>query len=409
MAELFHAISVASSQALDRMLVAMSVAQRGSAAAAFHELKAKLLQSLAEKRDFWKHLPYRIIGVFWDCTPGGTVERAKEILAECIAEPDAAIQAGLKDRLHRVAVRLLDVGGAIGREFRLWLESTLDLVEFSRAYCALLFYALLSLVERRIESVHAIIKKVGAQSTYVLPPYVCARVRESYNLGSLKTDKVFNTLCERVWRQVSLLDSILRLRFSRETLQGMSRREKIQAVYQCDMDTEFEDMEVQKFQKEHWAKSVPALSMWTETRVGLDKHYVAWCKQSFGESAYISLPEDQSQEWRGFKGGSLVVDAVPSLVSLANMVFSDVTDVDLGSLYDIVFLRMVNDSPEARARVQIPHLLQSRSLMIFARCHVVAVRMESKQVLLEASMDLVRLDVGFVSASFDEVLRCIYR
>ena len=318
---MFHAISVVSSQALDRMLVALSVAQRGGAAAVFHELKAKLLESLAEKLDSWKHLPYRIIGVFWACTPGGTVERAKEILAECIAEYDAAIQAGLKDRLHRVAVRLLDVGGAIGRELLVWLESTLHLVEFPRAYCALLFYALLSLVERRIESIHAIIKKVGAHSTYVLPPYVCARVRESYNLGLLKTDKDFHTLCMRLWRQVSLLDSILRLRLSRETLQGMNRREKIQAVYQCDMGSEFADMEVPQFQKEHWAKSVPALAMWTETRVGLDKHYVAFCKQSFGESAYISLPEDLFQEWRGFNGGSLAVVAVPSLVSLANMVF----------------------------------------------------------------------------------------
>ena len=199
------------------------------------------------------------LGVFWFRLPGGEIDRSKEIFRECSLEYDVAVACGRRQALHRIPLRLLDLETSIGAELRAWLVSDADLKQFPRAYCALLELALISLVERRVECIHAIIKRVGAACTYVLPPYVCARVRESANLEMLKRNAEFWRFCMVSWRQASLLDKLLCHRFAKEQLTTMSRVEKIRAVYQCDMGSEYEDSSDRRRIKAVWAASIPAL------------------------------------------------------------------------------------------------------------------------------------------------------
>ena len=84
------------------------------------------------------------------------MSKAKDILRKSIKEYDDMIAAGMGDALHRVAKLLLNPDRGCGRQLREWLASDLPLAHFMYAFIDLQTYALSSLVERRIESVHAI-------------------------------------------------------------------------------------------------------------------------------------------------------------------------------------------------------------------------------------------------------------
>ena len=136
-------------------------------------------------------IPWKVIGVFY-CCQGGPVELCKNILRECITEYDDAVAAGLEDTLHRVAIRLLSPSRIVGQQLRDWLVSDTPLISFAHAFCCLLQYAMVSLVERCIESAHVIIRRVGLSAVNVLVPYVCAKVREEANVSLLRADIAFN-------------------------------------------------------------------------------------------------------------------------------------------------------------------------------------------------------------------------
>ena len=104
------------------------------------------------------------------------MEACKDLLREAFKEFDAVVLAGRP--VHGVTRRILEVGSRCRVELELWLAPTAQLREFPVAYTMLLQYALCSLVERAIEGVHAIIKRIGASAPADNPPYICARVRE---------------------------------------------------------------------------------------------------------------------------------------------------------------------------------------------------------------------------------------
>jgi hypothetical protein len=162
-------LSTATSDAFEAMLITVPEARRANVLTYIEQLRATIVEIISLKSNFWHHIPWKLIGVFYCCL-GGTIQRSKDILRECLDEYNAIVAAGKAKFLHRVAVRLLDPDRAVGIELRRWLESDLPLIAFVNAYCALLEYALISMVERRVESIHAIIKRIGASTPNVSPP-----------------------------------------------------------------------------------------------------------------------------------------------------------------------------------------------------------------------------------------------
>ena len=116
-------------------------------------------------------------------------------------------------------------------------------------------------MERRIESVHAIIKRIGKGATFVLPPYICAKVREATNIKFLKDSSAFFSFCEAQWRRRAIYDHVLRLRFSSGQLARMSNKTKLQMVYQCDLKSEFAEGTEAIALSRHWRTHCPALQV----------------------------------------------------------------------------------------------------------------------------------------------------
>ena len=120
-------------------------------------LKKRLVECLQAKFSFWHEIPWKLIGV-WHCMQGGDLGKSKEILAQCVQEYDSIVQAGKGRDLHRVAHRLLDPSMLCGSELRKFMhDGTLD--QYSNAFCGLMEYALVSLVERGVEALHAKMKR----------------------------------------------------------------------------------------------------------------------------------------------------------------------------------------------------------------------------------------------------------
>jgi hypothetical protein len=113
------------------------------------------------------------------------------MLAECLAEYDAAIRFDGGASLHRIAKRIFNAESLSGQQLRAFLADDKPLEEYVHAHWALLTLALISLVERSVEAVHAAIKRIGEMCSRINPPYVCALVREAANLRLLQQDADF--------------------------------------------------------------------------------------------------------------------------------------------------------------------------------------------------------------------------
>ena len=184
-------------------------------------------------------MSWRLIGVF-HCCLGGSVELCKGILRACIDEYEQVVASGLASSLHRVAKRLLDPQSACGRELREWLADTTGklLQDFGIAFMMLQAYALVTLVERRIESIHATLKRLLRKTTFIQPATLCALAREVYNMSLLK-DQTFYKLAVDMWRKRGLFDTVLKHLYTPDQLKAKSGRVKLKLIYHCSLEQEY--------------------------------------------------------------------------------------------------------------------------------------------------------------------------
>ena len=175
------------------------------------KLKAKLMESISAKMKFWYSIPWRLIAVFY-VTQGGDVGECKRILRTCIDTYDKLLRDNLSHTVHRVAHVLLSAEKACGRQLRQWLVEDKPLEEYFDAYVALLMYALIPLVERAVEALHARMKRFLRGCSFVLPPTLCSMLREEQNLELLRSSSRFHQFCIDTWNKRRIADLILQQR-----------------------------------------------------------------------------------------------------------------------------------------------------------------------------------------------------
>ena len=367
--EIMHA----ESDALTHMLAAAAQATRTQALQLFERLRNKLAEIVKDKFSFWLHIPYRCIGIF-SCILGGTMERSKEILRECIAEYDAVLAQGYRSSLHRVAYRLLDSMSACGRELREWLadDTGKTLEFFPHAFVALQEYALLGLVERRIESVHAHLKRILRKVTYILPSTLCAFSRETYNIKLLTGDSEFHAFCLREWRRRGMCDALLTHRVPEDELKGMKNAQKQERIYQFSLDQDFANMDVAKAQHDVFERSlVLQAPKPVEQPVDISR-LVGFLKELFGRGDFYSLPVPIFEAWKATAGS---VDGRVEGASVNNVLqLADEEINELPRTEKCAFFFITHTTPEARYRLPIFHTVRSRSTVMVSEALVSAAR-----------------------------------
>lgn len=239
-AEMLQDIHNDSSDTLQSMLAEASPARRAELVSGIDQLTLDLNEELVSKLDFVDHAPYAGIGAFFS-EQGGSLAQARALASRCIDEVDKAEREGHLSKVHRVARRLFERGTLVRADLDQFVASNLPLRSFARAYTGILEYALMPVLERRIEEIHARIKRIGRSCFGVGLPTVCAMIRLPMHLAALEQNRDFREFVLSNWRSRRIADQLLSLRYPPNFLKSKSLKQKIEIVYQCSAEQEFLD------------------------------------------------------------------------------------------------------------------------------------------------------------------------
>ena len=150
-AELMDDIENCSSQHLLKLLATSSAHVRGIVLEEHILLKQRLREILTQNMRVWGTIPWLALGVF-SCCCGGDWGTSKRVLQECFNQYAAAPH----HRQHRVSRILFHPDSACRRDLDTFMLSGNNLQEFPHAFGKLQEYALVPLVERGVEMLHAL-------------------------------------------------------------------------------------------------------------------------------------------------------------------------------------------------------------------------------------------------------------
>jgi len=159
---------------------------------------------------------------------------------------DTAIADGRGNMINRLAQSWFPPLSRVRQQMEAFCSSTLSMESYPLLCIALQGYALLAIVERRIERVHGVLKRIGVHAFGVSLPQLCAMVREEQSLELLQRSAEFSEYCVKTWHSRTLLDQILVLRYRQEDLKKLSFKTKLGMVYRCSLSEEFQDVSEHK-------------------------------------------------------------------------------------------------------------------------------------------------------------------
>ena len=220
-----------------QLLVEVTRAARAKIIAALERLRLVLIVVFDDKFYYIFHIPYLVVGPFY-CTQGGSDEVARGILLAAMAEYDTAIADGRGNIIKGLAQTWFAPLSRVRQQMEAVSSSTLSLESYPLLFISLQEYALLAIVERRIERVHGVLKRIGVHAFGVSLPQLCAMVREEQSLELLQRSAEFSEYFVKTWHSRTLLDQILVLRYPQAELKKMSFETKLGMVYQCSLSEE---------------------------------------------------------------------------------------------------------------------------------------------------------------------------
>ena len=371
--QLMKDITEASSERLQKMIGKIhSDEARSKLLGAQALLKMSLKALLKDKLSFWQFGVYRAMGIYY-CEQGGDVETSRRIARETVQEYKDAIAAGSLHRTHRVFQQLLGDGLVQLQMERFGNGEGKRLRDFPESYVELQTLSLISLVERRVEQLHSMVKSIGRQMRHILPPYLCSKLREAYTMRLLREDEDFYDLCIRMWRTRRLYALVLRQRFKKSELEGKTNTALLNMIYQCSLEDEYPDMSTQKLQVVRWqAETLDLRKPPVVVEPQSWKISVSFFKHLLEPGLFYSLPTQVFQAceatihvWeRGDiigRGGDPVEEA-----QLACLLQPAAFDPD--SLDDLTFFRVQSCFPERRSHVLRHHDPASRSVIHVCPC-----------------------------------------
>ena len=365
-------------------------------------LRSRLIEELiVEKFAFWDHIPYRALGIFYGASPfNGSEQKSKDILAECRQEYDAAVAQGKP--VHRVSDILFSKARIVRGQLDTWYESTLPLKSFPDAFVCLQTYSWCSLVERRVEEVHSRLQRLGKTMTNVHVPYVCALLRQEQAIHALRSSSEFSSFCISIWRRRDFLNSLLHLRFTDKELSNLTNSQKLEQVYQCGLESEFETTAQSRAEAKLWHRQQPQLAL---PAVPTDVHQcVLYWKNTLCDGCFYSMPTPLFQS---VIAGSSVEPSGADLVELA-LAAIDGPIASIGDEFTV--FKVVNLFPESRFKMPVLHQGQSRTCVNISKCGIVSKNPDdAEDIVVDISEEIATLDFQLLANSMGQALESIFR
>ena len=399
---LLHDIGAATSDRFQGMLDRSRVAVRDKLLLTQSRLKSGLNAYFLDKLGFWKHGMYRTLAVFY-CEQGGwSFDDSRRVLGEVLNEYDEAVRAGRADQLHRITKKYLAPGTLVRIDAdKLRAGEGNSIADFPHLYVFLQTYSLASLVERRVEQIHSLVKSHGQRMKHVLPPYLCASLRADYNISLLRNNREFYAMCIKEWRSRTLVSRLLSQRFSKSDLATMKQSERIKRVYQSTGADEYKDLskefrEAARFSAatlHHRTAACPIEPDNFRTAITYFKSVLqVGCFYSLPTSIYSEcvVVADNTERARTFAGANPVSEAIVAIQGEPEPF--DMVDVNTSTYFQVKHCH-----PEKRVHVDMPHLpaFGAKSVIHVYECSVSAVDADGVRLFTEegkfAELDAVRL------------------
>ena len=216
-------------------------------------LKASVSGLLTNKLiPMYSHLPYSLLACFAFVLGIGDESDGREFGKLCIDEYEAAMGAGLGHKMHRVANRFLERGCFLRSQFESWLNGT-PLTQLHMLFCLLRAYAMIPIVCRRVESVHAWIKALKQRCKAATIPFTAAGVRRLDHILLLECP-VFRKWVQARWRGRNILLSALKCFDHDDDMKNWTGKQLLGFWYHCLVVNQFKNLTTTKQDMSTWNK-----------------------------------------------------------------------------------------------------------------------------------------------------------
>ena len=321
------------------------------------QIKHFLVEELTDKYSYQFTIPYSAAGIFYDERPGGSVELARNKGIAACNEYDQICAQGNRTKLNDITHEIFSPATR-GREgldaFNAGAINSLR--DAPCTYVKIQPIALQAMTGRAIERIHGQIKRVGATSKHVSPPFVCGQMRLSSNISRLSRDVDFWRFCEASWRSNTLLSSILR-ETPKDELQSMSRTEKIKEIYQCTLQAEHRNTTDAKRMHAEWQLAIAdqhprRLEFGSIARAGvgyLRSILLVGGVYSIPKALFSKLIDRSVDVDRAAFAGMESIEAVMELIDAPS------GDLEGVNLSELTFFEIIHHNDGRRCPVPLPH------------------------------------------------------
>ena len=261
-------------------------------------LKATLSDLMANKQSHWKLLPYRFLGIFGHSLNLCSLQRSQEVCRGCFDEVAAQVACDGGRSLHRVIQRLF-VGSEneIRTQLLAFMAGDRPLRYYTAAYLEVRSYAMIPVVSRIVEGVHALVNKHGRRCCRFHPSLASALLRRP-QASRLLEDPVFVRWAAGEWRRRCFVPRLLRFPLglqNQERTRLMPYKTAVQRLYLCDVASQFREVHLVPTEELAWHRARASQVVGKEVVPAMDKT-LSQCLKDF-------LSEAQDQLWsvpRGF-------------------------------------------------------------------------------------------------------------
>ena len=223
------------------------------------------------------------------------------MLKQAAVEYDTAKANGLGPKLHRMTHAIFATGTRCRADVDAYLGTEgAALHSHVALFKGILRYALIPCVERRIEEVHARVKRLGRNAFGVSLPFVSAAVRVPGLLDLLQVPQgaAFQEFALAKWRTRHLLHKILQLRFDAAEMKQLSNKEKLALVYQSSLASQYEPTATAQINANQWLVETRGHRREDITRSAQEKECVKFLKSLFVQGMFFSTRKDFFEECR---------------------------------------------------------------------------------------------------------------
>ena len=406
--EFLEELRHATSPLLQKILLDVDSQTRATLVTTLEEFRTSLLDEHLHKDEYLFHPPFLAIGAFY-CTQGGTVAKSQAILKDCLDEVDQAIAGGKQDQLERNTLRLFKPGQAVAEAARSFIaRQDPKLEDFPVLYVSLMEYALIPFVERRIEKVHATIKRAGAIAFGASVSQLCAVIRESVHLDTLRRSAEFHAFCVSKWHERSIMDQVLAMRCPKSTLAKMKYREKLDMVYQCGLRQEYADMSASIEAHERF-KALTAHTRGAPVALNVqERACVSYLRGVLVPGGCFSMPTLllESVMWGTWKRTDAEADPDP-IGTCLELAAQPLAGSQPGS--EFTFFSVVTNNVEQRKLRHTAHLERKTTCVTIRRLNKIASYPGSRYAVSTDMSCLLTLDLRGLVASMRQTMTTLFK